>query len=230
MKTAKLGAIFLVSLIALAGIGAGYAAWTDTLYIHGEVNTGSVGWQITEYSGTWVYKVPLGIPGADPPIDDEIAVRHYTYPAGWTGPLMVNGWIPIAHAYAYKGADDHHAIVEFDNIFPCINFEADLVITYTGTVPGKINAVILDGANWPTGEGTLDWYTELTIEVNPVIGSPYVVPQEQLPGIQLHEGDIIYVIMKIHLPQDNNLMSLSGSFDLTLEVVQWNEYPYPPET
>ena len=33
MKTAKLGAMFMVSLIALAGTGAAYALWWDDLYI-----------------------------------------------------------------------------------------------------------------------------------------------------------------------------------------------------
>ena len=42
MKTAKLGAMFLVSLMALAGIGASYSAWADTLTMNGTVNTGTV--------------------------------------------------------------------------------------------------------------------------------------------------------------------------------------------
>jgi hypothetical protein len=42
MKTAKLGALFLVSVIALAGASAGYALWYEDLYIKGEVNTGSL--------------------------------------------------------------------------------------------------------------------------------------------------------------------------------------------
>jgi hypothetical protein len=40
MKTAKLGAIFLMSVMALAGIGASYACWYDDLDIEGVVWTG----------------------------------------------------------------------------------------------------------------------------------------------------------------------------------------------
>lgn len=49
MKTAKLGAIFLISIIALAGVGVGYAHWQETLYIDGTVNTGNldVEWSFT---------------------------------------------------------------------------------------------------------------------------------------------------------------------------------------
>jgi hypothetical protein len=42
MKTAKLGALFLVSIMALAGTGAAYACWWDYLYIEGTVYTGEI--------------------------------------------------------------------------------------------------------------------------------------------------------------------------------------------
>lgn len=41
MKTAKLGALFLVSVLALAGVGAGYAMWYEDLTIDGTINTGT---------------------------------------------------------------------------------------------------------------------------------------------------------------------------------------------
>ena len=42
MKTAKLGALFLISVLALAGIGVGYATWADTVDIDGRIETGRV--------------------------------------------------------------------------------------------------------------------------------------------------------------------------------------------
>ena len=41
MKTTKFGTLFLISIMALAGITAGYAIWQETLTISGTVNTGS---------------------------------------------------------------------------------------------------------------------------------------------------------------------------------------------
>ena len=38
MRTAKIGAIFLISVMALAGVTAGYAMWYETLYIDGTIN------------------------------------------------------------------------------------------------------------------------------------------------------------------------------------------------
>ena len=46
----KLGLICLALLICLAGMGVGYAAWTDTVTIEGEVNTGELDYGFEQYS------------------------------------------------------------------------------------------------------------------------------------------------------------------------------------
>lgn len=50
MKTAKIGAIFLIAIMALAGTSAGYAMWKETLFIDGTVNTGNLdaAWSVEE--------------------------------------------------------------------------------------------------------------------------------------------------------------------------------------
>ena len=56
MKTAKIGAIFLVSVMALAGVTAGYAWWTDHLYIRGTVTTDNFGaeWDLIDFPCTYI--------------------------------------------------------------------------------------------------------------------------------------------------------------------------------
>jgi predicted ribosomally synthesized peptide with SipW-like signal peptide len=49
----KIGAMFVIAMLSLAGIGIAYAGWTDTIQITGTISTGSVDWDIIEYSGTW---------------------------------------------------------------------------------------------------------------------------------------------------------------------------------
>ena len=49
MKTAKLGIIFVVGMMALAGIGASYAQWTDTVNISATATTGNVELRITDF-------------------------------------------------------------------------------------------------------------------------------------------------------------------------------------
>ena len=56
MKRDKIEALFLVSVLALSGIGIAYAGWTDTIFVSGTVQTGYVGYEVTEYTGTWVWK------------------------------------------------------------------------------------------------------------------------------------------------------------------------------
>jgi len=51
MKSVKLGALFLISIMALAGASAGYALWYDELYINGTVGTGSIGAEFVEAYG-----------------------------------------------------------------------------------------------------------------------------------------------------------------------------------
>ena len=52
----KMGLMFLALVIALGGVGAAFAAWTDTLTITGTVNTGNVDLEIKYLSATYVYK------------------------------------------------------------------------------------------------------------------------------------------------------------------------------
>jgi len=225
MKTAKIGAIFLISVMALAGVGAGYAAWFDTITITGTVNTGSVGWDVVGYSGTWVWKnlnndecVVLHNPGIAPSINSILVASSYaTQTIGDDEPV------------------DDSVTVVFDNLFPCIDFMADIVIHYTGSVPGKINGITFIDA-WPNtdAEVKIDQFTTLEVRIEHADGTvDHIEDLGLLDGYQLHYCDHIYIVMIIHLPQyyedgtpTDDLMGLTGSFDLDVEVVQWNEYPY----
>jgi len=86
MKTAKLGAIFLVSVMALAGTGAAYAMWFDTLYVDGYVETGYIGaeWSIE----AWGDSEPEG--------KDFSSIYAYI----WTG-YNNNDWLSISIYNAY---------------------------------------------------------------------------------------------------------------------------------
>lgn len=228
----KIGAIFLVSVMALAAIGGGYAAWFDTITVEGTVNTGSVGWDVVDYSGTWVWKNMA---------NDQCEITH-------EGEIVQDTCILVASAYAKQTVDDAGAEVDdsvtvvFDNLFPCIDFEADFTVHYTGSVPGKINSITFRDL-WPDTDDELliDKFTTLEVEIGILdeATQEYVwtpLPVEDLDGYQLHYCNKIHVVMTIHLPQyydldgdgveepTDYLMNLDGSFDLDVEVVQWNEY------
>ena len=251
----KIGAIFLVSVMALAAIGGGYAAWFDTITISGTVNTGNVDIVVDSYSHTYVYKVPDELfPGA---YENETCIRHLTnLPAGFN-PIYPSGWIPVAHAKADQAFDaagpiDDAVVVEFNNLFPCIDFVADVVFHYVGSIPAKIN--FADFISVGGDDGYQDWLEDLwnLHQAYPEYGiwvEAYRcdengnLPEEVDPeivdlGTQLHYCDYVLLEIHIHLPQywpdtmepTNDLMLRSGSFMGQIEVVQWNEYPYTHPT
>lgn len=213
MKSAKLGAMFLISILALAGIGMGYAAWTDTITINGTVNTGSVDIVVVDYSGLWVYKQLSTDLLIESPV--EIIDPDYLY---------------VAHSTAYDNGEDAVGF-EFVNIFPCVWFKVDFVAHYIGTVPAKVNDVtygfhpdsdqyLLDNmdaeviAYLVEDDGQGNWI--------PILyqGEPIIVDE----GFQLHNCDHVMVELYIHLPQDNGLMGLWAGGWADIELIQWNEY------
>jgi hypothetical protein len=211
----KIGAIFLVSIMALTAIGAGYSAWFDTITIHGTVGTGSVEWYVSEYSGTYAWKV-YGAPDTDYGVETVVTGNpEFSVPE--------SEGFRVAYAEAMPGNGDPYDVnVVFENLFPCIDFIADIEITYTGTVPGKINDISFEV---PVG---YEWINELILS-----GDIYATARcnEEVVelGYQLHKDDVIHIELHIHIPQDNSLMDLSGSFTATFEVMQWNEYVPPPD-
>ncbi len=224
MKTAKLGAIFLISIMALAGVGAGYAAWTDTITIDGTVNTGNVDIVIGYLSGTEVWK-DLGT--------DECVVIYYVWDADTGAVVWQSCDVPadgllVAYAKAEK-ADDDAVTFTYNNLFPSIDFIADVALHYAGSIPVKVNKI-----SWAVTSGN-DWIDPL-IESGDIMGiarkvtpvPPYVYDDVVEEGYQLHYCDWVGIALCIHLPQQDDLMSRSGSATATFEVVQWNEYPYTP--
>lgn len=57
MRKDKIGTIFLVTVLALAGVGISYAGFTDSITVYGTADTATVVLDIEAYSGTDVYKV-----------------------------------------------------------------------------------------------------------------------------------------------------------------------------
>jgi len=231
MERNKIGVVFLMSALVLAGVGISYAGWTDTITISGEVSTGSVDWDVTEYSGTFVYKIDQHgkevVPHSYAPEENKEpttpagAIAGYEDDEGNTHP-----W--VAAAWAEQGDDEDSVKVYYENLFPCIDFEADIVITYTGSIPGRISK-ITSNDEWPdtADETAMDQDAELIIEYKKADANNWVdLPVDELAGFQLHQGDQIHVILRIHLPQNNDLMGLTGSFEYEIEVVQWDEFGY----
>jgi len=143
MKTAKLGAIFLISIMALAGVGAGYAAWTDTITISGTVNTGNVDLNVRGYSGTWIWKF---IPHA---FDETGLIHHHGLTTDGIDPdgyYDNSDYELVSYAYAGPGTDTD-VTMTFNSLFPCIDFYADVIFHYEGSIPAYVyrsHNIVLD--------------------------------------------------------------------------------------
>jgi hypothetical protein len=159
--------MFLISTLALAGIGVSYAGFTDEIYVYGTVDCGTVEFEIVDgwYSGTWVYKIwgfeepedPPGDPDYVDPVvydlDDEILIyRGFTQLVPPEGVVLAwasnNGGFAelIAYSEAMPGTtsfpdpaiqDYYDVDIVYDEILPCIDFTSDFIIHYTGSLPCK---------------------------------------------------------------------------------------------
>ena len=242
MSTAKLGVIFIVTAMALAGLGAGYAAWFDTITVEGTVSTGSVKLDIEAYSGTDVYKVY----GPDIAPNDEIrffrgydferpdptdlaAVRTYFGLAeSTTIELIASAW---SHDYTGDGTFDFG--MTYDNLFPSIDFTADFILHYEGTIPVKVNvADLIMYTDWlaelyAAGGVSIKAYRCTVTDANQPLG-PENYPTETTEvvdlGTQLHFCDYVVVKLTIHLPQNDYWQTRTGEFAGRIGVIQWNEY------
>jgi len=214
MKTAKLGAMFLISVLALAGIGMGYAAWTDTITIDATVKTGNVEIDIVAYSETWAYKNTTS--DLIEYFDNELV----------NPPAHL---FPVANARAFKGTDtDHDVDMMFNNVFPYVKLTADFIFHYVGSVPVKINNATFTQVG---GSDITDYLTYTFYEVTKDDAS-YIWGEEIIPflGYQMHLCDNVGVKVTLCIDEnDNDMQNQTYLFSGSIDVVQWNEFPYTPE-
>jgi predicted ribosomally synthesized peptide with SipW-like signal peptide len=229
----KIGIICLALVVALGGLGIGYAAWTDSVTVTGTVNTGNVDIDVVDYSGTYVWKTP----GYDDEDSQGSTIYDVTIESGWMSdigdPAAILGVIdafpnngngltdPVACATAVAGAENE-VVVTFDNLFPCINFSADFLLHYNGSVPVKVymENVAITGIDAALATITYKWY-ESDADGNQ--GNEIV----DILGYQLHKCDYVLVKIVIHVTQTQDSMLQTGSISGTIGVKQWNEVNIP---
>ena len=228
----------LALVMALGSLGVAYAAWTDTLTIDGTVDTGTVEIDIVGYSETHVYKVlPHDIAVVRTFLDlNDVVLWHSIDGAEWVaGPPETAGWLLIASATVVsidQYADS--ADVDYYNLFPCVEVGVDLLVHYNGSIPGRINSIEFTGES--TGSSELDellkagtgyaWGEMHRAVGDPRAGDPPIRGDVVELGTQLHQCDLVLVDLFIHLSQVQCLQDETGTVTYTVEVVQWDEYPY----
>jgi len=275
MRRNKVGVGFMVAVLALAGIGVSYAGFSESLTVYGTVDTATVTLDIMDewYSGTWVYKIwGDSPPNQMPPL---IADPHGDLVYDWDKEILIyrgfenlvptendvetwatnNGIEAELEAWSYAEDGTTHTDIDADidfvygDIFPCIDFCADFIVHYTGSIPAKIDdSLIIETLNeYSLIDDTMDvegWLAKLyndytwsqpgdfgigiiVQKVDPIKDASGVITGWQNPtiinplGYQLHYCDYIWVKVIIHLPQADEWEGLHGEFHTTVGVTQW---------
>ena len=205
-------------VLALGALGVGYAAWTDQVTIAGTVTTGTLSLDVIGYSGTQVFKMD---DGRSHVVDWE---NETGIPPEWpTGAIQL-----VGHSGARPGIDDERdVVVWFENLFPCVEFKANVVLHCTGSVPIHVKAglkaldeeseklamEILAGPEGVLkGEGYLsqdDGTTWTLVDLNTFT--------------QMHHCERLKIVGVIKLPQADELMGRKGSFEVDINAIQYNK-------
>lgn len=212
----KIGTVFFVSMLALAGVGVSFAALTDIITISGSVTTGTVEFDF-DYTGTYVWKH----------IDSHGMVETNT--PDNPDPANPDDYLLVAWAYAYSGGeeDDYDIYMEWNNIFPGPEFSAVIDAHYIGTIPVHVTFSEPEWIEEDTDQELLDLF------VNPEYFNfyPYFVLGNKVPDIvQMHNCDHLFINITIQIPQQDDLKGKSGVFGFNINAVQWNDCDEPNGT
>ena len=101
--------------------------------------------------------------------------------------------------------DPEVLIVTIDGLYPCITIHIIYNIKNSGTVPWIVNKVTPTLGTFPG-----------TVTVTP----------PGLIGTQVDGGKSTAADLEVHIG-NTAIQSTKYTFSVTIEVVQWNEYPYP---
>lgn len=228
MKSQKIGALFIISILALTGIGISYAGLTDSIYIFGTAKTAVVEFMDITYSGTHVWKM----------FDQDI--NEYGYEITVTNDLE---WAPspdegelISWAKACDPTEEpaiipggvfdgkeYEIFVDCYNLIPQIPYVADIHFTI-GSIPVKIEDIsyeIIAGNEWilPLINGDIPGgQFEATMRV---IRDGQEIEVTEMT--QLHPGEEVIIKLYILIPQNNAYQGLFGSFAAHISIIQWTD-------
>lgn len=234
MKAEKLGTIFIISVLALAGIGVSYAGWIDQITVTGTVQTGYVGFDIVEYSGSWVWKrvsthEKFTHEGPVDPVDLDMNGKKDDDPVAYADGWYTNtDYKLVAYSYAHNAVANEEVEFEFINLYPCVNFKADfkfkigtLPVILTGTellwTGQTVNGISQD---WIEGISGIVETPTITEEILDAAGAQ-IWPSDDI--VQLHPDVEYQWVLTIHIPQHNAYMNAFATGSCSFGIIQWSD-------
>jgi len=233
LKFGKVSLLFLALVLALAGVGAAFAAWTDTITISGTVETGKLCAQFGSVGILDPY-APVNPGGDFPP---------YPHPPDWT---CNDGFVPRNDGSRFWQLDKNVAWGELERVADANGKYKTLKVTLHNAYPSYFNEVRF----YPENCGTLPWRIDHAVVSRVSNGTPMsekiyshgTVVKMDVTGDGKNDLEIMYgdnfgaqvhpggfppeISFWIHVlqpaPQNSTL-----EFTIELVVVQWNKYPLP---
>ena len=221
----KIVLISLALVLALGGLGVGYAAWTDTVTVSGPISTGEVSIEFTSsVSIEDPFFPPPIIPGVEALEDKEVTQHGPGFPGftqrtgknvAWGESLLVNSDL---------------LQVSFHNVYPHYYNHVAFWLHNDGTIPVKIwKYVFRDGAGNILAEFDSDLDTGYVVfDLNNNGFDDFEIQWGDNYGAQLEPSDIINISFGVSLLQDEGIQGEENlTFTVEAVAIQWNEYQEP---
>lgn len=106
--------------------------------------------------------------------------------------------------------------VTVTNGYPCYSSRIDYAITNTGTIPVKIQSIEIEPTNFTLASASGSNDGEVYVEVTGIAVGDQIDPSQE------KNGDL-----EIHIEQCAEEKA-TYTFTVTILLIQWNEYEYPP--
>jgi len=214
----KIGLLSLALVLALGALGVGYAMWSDTLQIVGDVNTGEV-------SVIFDSQYDNDVNALDPM---EAGSWNVSGEVKWTGARYTKDIASTTSTF-----EDKSAKIIVTNGYPCYWGSSIWDVLNDGTIPVKLHSVTLTQLS----KGAAEWVMNMTL----VIGTRYYVDVEQLRVNTVLEAnddfsfilsafgceqidalELGYLDVTVHVEQD---ATQKTSYDFVIDYVfaNWNE-------
>lgn len=208
--------MFAALMVALAMTGTAYALWSKALFIEGYVETGTV-------NAEFVYAFTDDDESVDDPAKDSLDDGLDPAASGIDPKDRYDKNVAYSEAYI-NDEDPQIAYVNIYNAYPSYYTTAWFDIVNTGSIPVKIQSVLINGIpvmpSEPTGfDLDDDGDTDVTIHVS-----------EITIGLQIDpwywNEEVAQMDLDIHVEQGAKQNS-NYYFEVEILLVQWNEYVPP---
>jgi len=229
----KIGFLSLALVIALGGLGVGYAAWTDEVTINGTVSTGEVcasfdcGWTVLDNNDpSPPYTIEQG--ADDDSLDWNVLTGHYGpgFP-GWVVQRDKNvGW--TTYDCGQVEPPRHKVTLTYHNIYPSYFQAIGLRVRNCGTLPVKLDHVTFTD-QWGRSQ-TIDEVGYLVFDLSGNGVPDFEIEWGDNFGLQAEPNEYFSIDFATHFLQDEDIdFTQFHTYTLTVEivVVQWNEHPLP---